>query len=85
MLTMHRSVPSETALSDAVLLNLHFQKNKTNTIFLAWTHSFWDLSSLTRDLTHPPCSESTESFGLPGKDQKEYFLSEGKPFHFAFL
>ena len=82
---MHRTVPSETALYDAVLSNSHFQKNKKNTIFLAWTPSFWDVSSLTRDLIHPPCSESTESFGLPGKYQKEYFLSEGKPFHFAFL
>ena len=29
--------------------------------FSAVPHSMWDLSSLTRDLTHTPCIGSTES------------------------
>ena len=30
-------------------------------VFLAALHVMWDLNSLTRDQTHPPCSGSTES------------------------
>ena len=47
-------------------------------LFLFWLRSMWDLSSLTRDRTHSPCTESRVlTPGLPGKPPVSGSLSKG--------